>query len=682
MKVSSATKALCIAAGLCISLGPSAIGFAQSNPGIQLSDLDRKADPCNDFYEYSNGTWRAQNPIPASMDRWSRRWKAGEENKDQLRDLLNDISSHPAPKSSPAQLIGDFYAACTNEKAIDAEGSKPVVPLLRKVTAIKSATDLQNVLIELQAVGVAVPFGIGSAQDIHDPQNVIADVGAGGLGLPDRDYYLKPEKRFADARAGYLEHVARIFELAGFSSDESKTNAQTVMAFETDLAKASLDNVALRDPAATDHKTSFDQLQKLTPHFDWSALYRSANLTPAPLNVDQPEFLKEVERKFTATPLAAWKTYLEWQLLHNFAEALSSQFQDADFAFYSKRLAGVGELKPRATRCAEQTDGALGEALGQEYVKKYFPPAAKARATEMIHNIIAAMHDTIEDADWMTPETKSKALEKLITLNVKVGYPDKWKDYSSINITRSDYFADVVATSKFAVTDNLSRIGKPVDRGLWGMTPPTSNAYYNPPMNEIVFPAGILQPPAFSVNAPDAANYGAIGVVIGHEISHGFDDQGAQFDAQGRFNNWWNAEDRKRFQERTGCVVRQFDGYAIDGDSSIHINGKLVLGESIGDLGGVKIAYRAFQKAQQGKPPAPVIDGFTPDQQFFIAWGQFRGDETRPETQKLMVQGDPHPVAKYRVIGPLSNFPPFAQAFSCKTDAAMVRPEKERCTVW
>jgi putative endopeptidase len=687
MKVLSATKVLCVAAGLCLSFGPVAAGFAQSssqssNPGIQVSDLDRKADPCNDFYEYSNGTWRTQNPIPASMDRWSRRWKAGEANKDQLRDLLDDISSHPAPKSSPAQLTGDFYAACTNEKAIDAVGSKPVVPLLHKVRDIQSATDLQNVLIELQGVGVAVPFGIGSTPDIHDPANVIADVGAGGLGLPDRDYYLKPEKRFANARAGYLVHVAKIFELGGFSSEEAKANAQTVMAFETDLAKASLDNVALRDPNSTDHKMTFDQLQKLTPHFDWSAFYRSANLTPAPLNVDQPEFMKEVERKFTATPLAQWKVYLQWQVLHNFAEAMSTQFQDADFAFYSKQLAGVGELKPRATRCAEQTDGALGEALGQEYVKRYFPPAAKARATEMIHNIIAAMHDTIEDADWMTPETKGKALEKLTTLNVKVGYPDKWKDYSSVNITRDDYFADVVATTKFAIADDHSHIGKPVNRGLWGMTPPTSNAYYNPSMNEIVFPAGILQPPAFSVDAPDAANYGAIGVVIGHEISHGFDDQGAQFDAQGRLNNWWNAEDRKRFQERTSCVVRQFDGYTIDGDSSIHINGKLVLGESIGDLGGVKIGYRAFQKAQQGKPPAPVIDGFTPDQQFFVAWGQFRGDETRPETQKLMVQGDPHPVAKYRVIGPLSNFPPFAKAFSCKADSAMVRPEKERCTVW
>jgi endothelin-converting enzyme/putative endopeptidase len=340
----------------------------------------------------------------------------------------------------------------------------------------------------------------------------------------------------------------------------------------------------------------------------------------------------------------------------------------------------VGELKPRPTRCAEQTDALLGEALGQEYVKRYFPPEAKARATEMVTNILAAMHDTIEGAEWMTPETKKKAVEKLSTVKVKVGYPDKWKDYSSVAITRDGYFADVLAVERFQVADDRAKIGKPVNRDLWGMTPPTSNAYYNPLLNEIVFPAGILQPPAFSVDVTDAVNYGAIGVVIGHEISHGFDDQGAQFDAQGRLQNWWSPEDLKQFQAKTACVAKQFDGYTVaDG---IHINGKLVLGESIGDLGGVKIAYLAFQKSLQGKPAAPTIDGFTPVQQFFIAWGQFRGDETRPETQKRMVQGDPHPVAKFRVLGPLSNYPPFAETFGCKAGSAMVRPESERCVVW
>jgi putative endopeptidase len=657
-----------------------ASGHAEDLKGIETSDLDRKTDPCTDFYEFSNGTWRAQNPIPSSMDRWSRRWKAGEANKDDLRIVLDDISSHPATKGSPAQLAGDFYVACTNQEAIDAAGVKPLLPLLEQVSSIKNPADLQDVVIALQTDGVQVPFNLASSPDVHAPQNVIADVGAGGLGLPDRDYYLKPEKRFVDAREGYLLYVAKIFELAGSSPADAKASAETVMTFETALAKASLDNVTLRDPSASDHKMTFAQLQQLTPHFDWAAYYRSAKLSPADLNVDEPEFMKEVERQFASTDIPDWKTYLRWQVLNAYAARLSTPFESASFDFYKKQLAGVAEPKPRPTRCAEQTDRALGEALGQEYVKRYFPPEAKARATEMVTNIIAAMHDTIEGADWMTAETKKKAVEKLSRLNVKVGYPNKWQAYSGVVISRDSYFGDVLATTQFRIADDRAKIGKPVDRDLWGMTPPTSDAYYNAVLNEIVFPAGILQPPAFSVHATDAVNYGAIGVVIGHEISHGFDDEGAQFDAEGRLNNWWNAEDLNRFHEKTACVARQFDSYTIDG--GIHINGKLVLGESIGDLGGVKIAYLAFQKSLQGKPPAPTIDGFTPDQQFFIAWGQFRGDETRPETQKMMVQGDPHPVAKYRVLGPLSNFQPFAQAFSCNAKSAMVRSDEDRCVVW
>jgi putative endopeptidase len=399
------------------------------------------------------------------------------------------------------------------------------------------------------------------------------------------------------------------------------------------------------------------------------------------MNVDQPEFMAEVERQLTSTPIEQWKVYLRWQLLNTWADNLSQPFVDVHFGFYQSQLAGVSELKPRATRCAEETDALLGEALGQEYVKRYFPPEAKERAKVMVGNILSAMHDTIESLDWMTPDTKQKALEKLSTFNVKIGYPDKWKDYSSVKIDRERYFADAVAASRFLVADDHSTINKPVDRGRWGMTPPTSNAYYNPLLNEIVFPAGILQPPAFSMHYSDAVNYGAIGVVIGHEISHGFDDQGAQFDGTGKLNNWWTPADLTKFQAKTACVVKQFDGFKIDGPDDIHINGKLVLGESIGDLAGLKIAYRAFKKTAQGQS-TEKIDGFTPDQQFFIAWGQFRGDETREETQKLMVQGDPHPVAKYRVLGPMSNFPPFAAAFECKPGAPMTRPDTERCVVW
>jgi putative endopeptidase len=659
---------------------PSKSLAQQALQGIEVADLDPKADPCRDFYDYSNGTWRARNPIPASMDRWSRRWAAGETNKDQLKQILDEVSAKPNnPKGSVDQLTGDFYAACTNETAINQAGVKPLQPLLGEVDGIHDRQSLSAAISALQGANVQVPFAFGSNPDVHAPQNVIADVGASGLGLPDRDYYLKPEKRFADARAEYLVHIQKMFQLAGASEKDAVHDAQVVMTMETALAKASFDNVKLRDPNASDHKMSFDDLEKLTPDFNWKAYYVSANLSPAPLNVDQPEFMKETERQLTATSLADWKIYLRWHVLNTFADSVSKPFVDEDFNFSSRQLAGVGELKPRATRCAEQTDRLLGEALGQEYVKRYFPPEAKQRATELVNNILAEMHDVIEGADWMTPATKQKAIEKLSAVSVKVGYPDHWKDYSSIDVQRGAYFHDVLGAMRFGVADDRSQIGKPLDRSRWGMTPPTSNAYYSDELNEIVFPAGILQPPAFSVHSTDAVNYGAIGTVIGHEISHGFDDKGSEFDALGRLQNWWKADDREKFDAKTSCVAKQFDGYTIDG--SIHINGKLVLGESIGDLGGVKIAYRAFQKASD-RHPEPTIDGFTPNQQFFIAWGQFRGDATRPETEKLMVQGDPHPVAKFRVIGPLSNFPPFADAFSCKAGSAMVRPESQRCVVW
>ncbi len=650
--------------------------------GIELSDMDRKAQPCDDFYDFANGSWRAQNPIPASMERWSRRWQAGEMNKDQLRVILDEVSAQPGQaKGSPGQVSGDFYAACKDVKAVDLAGMKPVQGMLDAITAIHDRAGVEKEIGELQAVALMAPFQFYGSPNQHQPNEVIAEVSAGGLGLPDRDYYLKPEKRFADARAGYLVYVAKIFRLSGASEADARQKADTVMSFETALAKASLDNVALRDPHATDHVMGFNDFAKTTPHFDWAAFYRRAGVAQGSVNVDQPVFMAEMDRRLASTPPAEWKTYLAWQVLNGEAMSLSQGFVDAHFDFYQKQLAGVGELKPRATRCAEQVDGVLGEASGQEYVKRYFPPQAKQRAQTMVANIIAAMHDTLEGLDWMAPATKQRALEKLATLRVKIGYPDKWKDYSSVTITRGDYFADVIAASRFDVADNWSTIGKPVDHGRWEFSPPTSDASYNPVANEITFPAGILQPPAFSLGATDAVNYGAIGVVIGHEISHGFDDQGSQFDAAGKLDNWWTMADLAKFKAKTGCVVKQFNGFSIDGDPSVHINGNLVLGESIADLAGVKIAFLAFKKTAQGQSDVR-IDGFTPDQQFFIAWGQFRGDETRPETQKMMVQGDPHPVAKYRVLGPLSNFAPFATAFGCKAGSAMTRPADERCVVW
>jgi len=667
--------------GLMIAMLMGQRGFSQSLHSVEINDLDRKADPCDDFFQFANGTWRANNPIPASMTRWSRRWQAGENAKDRLHEILEAaVAEKNAAKGSTDQLIGDYYGACMDESRVNARGIEPIKPLFARIDAAKDMAALQSVIAELHSVLVATPFAMGSQPDPHKPSMVLADIGASGLSLPDRDYYLKPEPRFKEAREKYLAHVSAMFKLAGWDDKTASAGAQTVMAMETKLAEASLDNVALRDPSNTDHNTTFVQLQAMAPHFDWTNYFKSKQIpTDVDLNVDQPKFLAEVDRQIQQTPLADWKVYLKWQLLDSVAGSLSAPFVEENFAFNGKYLGGATEMKPRWKRCAEQEDQLLGEALGKKYVEKYFPPEAKARMQEMVRNLLAAMRDDILTRPWMSDDTKEKAMAKVATFNPKIGYPDKWKDYSHVEIRRDAYFEDMIAGRKFVEQDDRSLIGKPVDRGRWGMTPPTSDAYYNPLLNEIVFPAGILQPPAFDVNAVDAVNYGAIGVVIGHEISHGFDDEGAQFDFLGRLRNWWTDADLKNFQARGACVADQFDHYFIEKD--IHHNGKLVLGESIGDLGGAKIAYLAYQKSLEGKPRPADVDGFTPEQQFFIAWGQFRGDAIRPEAARLMVQSDPHPIAKYRVIGPLSNLPEFQKAWSCKADAAMVRGEK-RCDVW
>jgi len=669
--------------------GPLALCAAGTLPGaddkplqgIELSDMNRSVEACSDFYEFANGAWRAKNPIPPEMPRWSRRWAAGEASKDRLKGILEEAAAAKnPPKGSVDQLIGDFYGACMDEAEIDRLGVTPLDPLRAAIRGLKTAADVAGMITKFQGIAIPVPFGVAGGSDNHSPNDVIAQVFASGLGLPDRDYYVKTEPRFQEAREKYLVHVAKTFELAGSGAADAKAAAATVMRMETDLAKASLDNVALRDPSATDHKMTMPELQKLTPRYDWSAALRALDVPAGDVNVAEPKFLQEVDRQLSTVPVKDWQTYLEWQLLDAASPSLSKPFVEENFAFNGAYLAGQQQMKPRWKRCAESADRLLGEALGKKYVEKYFPPEAKARMQEMVKNLRLAMKETIEGLDWMSAETKKRALEKLSTFNPKVGYPDRWKDYSAVAITRASYWDDVLAGRRFNVRDNLATIGKPVDRGRWGLTPPTSDAYYNPLLNEIVFPAGILQPPAFSLTANDAVNYGAIGVVIGHEISHGFDDQGAQYDAQGRLQNWWSDEDLKKFQEKTACVVGQFDAY--EAAPGVHHKGKLVAGESIGDLAGARIAYRAFQIAQKGKPPLPDVDGFTPDQQFFIAWGQFRGDAVRPETARLMAQGDPHPIGKFRVIGPLSNLPEFQKAFGCKPGSPMVRPEAERCDVW
>jgi putative endopeptidase len=657
--------------------------FAQTptQHGIQTGDLDRKCDPCTDFPQFTTGTWHKDNPIPAYMDRWSRRWRAGEESKDQLKNILEEVSRRTDwPIGSAEQLIGDYYGSCMDEAQINKLGIGPAQPTLDEIRGMKSTADLEKMILRLNEQQVFAPFGVASQADYHEPAQTIAFVFANGLGLPDRDYYLKSEARFQEAREKYLVHVSNMFKLAGYDAKAAEAASKTVFEFEKKLAENSLDNVALRDPRNTDHKMSFAEFSKLAPAMNWDAYFAAGKISRADLNVSEPKFMQEVNRQLQETPLEQWKTYLTWQFLNANADALSEDFVIENFAFNSKYLSGRTEMKPRWKRCAESTNLYLGDAVGKKYVEKYFPPESKARAQEMVANIIAAMHDTIEGLTWMGPETKKKALEKLSTLNTKIGYPDKWKDYSAIKISRDSYWNNLLAVERWnTIDDDWALAGKPTDRSRWGMSPSTSDAYYNDLLNEIVFPAGILQPPAFDLYAVDAVNYGSIGVVIGHEISHGFDDQGSKFDAQGRLSNWWTPEDRKRFDDKAECVAHQFDGYFIE--PNIHHEGKLVLGESIGDLGGVKLAYLAFQKAKK-QHEAPTLDGFTPNQQFFIAWGQFRSDEIRPETQRKMVQGDPHPIAKYRVIGPLSNTPEFAQAFGCKAGSAMVRPAAERCEVW
>ena len=649
---------------------------------VDVTDLDRKVDPCSDFYEFANGTWRANHAIPPTMVRWSKRWESGETTKDKLKVVLDAAQQDKtAAKGSTEQIIGDYYGSCMDETRVNARGIEPLKKWFAEIDAVKDTGGLQPVISDLHDIMITAPFNLTASTDRHKPTWVLADVGASGYSLPDRDYYLKPDARFREAREKYVEHITRMFTLIGWDQKSSAAGAQTVMAMETKFAEASLDNVSLRDPSATDHNTTFAQLQTVAPHFDWVDYFKHNQLAQdVDLNVDEPKFMQEFDRQLQQTSLPDWKIYFKWQVLNSSAEALSSPIVEEDFAFFGKYLRGQAEIKPRWKRCVESTDQLLGEALGKKYTEKYFPPEAKARAQEMVRNILAAMRDDILSRPWMSDDTKERGMAKIATFNPKIGYPDKWKDYSKVDIRRDAFFEDYLSSRHFVVEDDHATIGKAVDRGRWGMTPPTSNAYYNPLWNEIVFPAGILQPPGFDVNAVDAVNYGSIGVVIGHEISHGFDDQGAKYDYLGRLRNWWTDNDLKQFQQRGACVVDQFENYFIE--PGVHHNGKLVLGESIGDLGGAKVAYLAFQKSLEGKPRPPDIDGFTPEQQFFIAWAQWRGDAIRIEEQRVMMQSDPHPIGKYRVIGPLSNLPEFQQAFSCKAEAAMVRPPDKLCEVW
>jgi len=650
---------------------PGGWGFATGN-------LDRSCKPCDDFYQFAMGGWMKSNPIPPEFPNWGSFIVLADRNQVSMRGILEDAAKANAPANSNQQKIGDLYASCMDTAAIDAVGLKPLAADLAAIEKLKDPTELQPLIGRLQQTGNGYLFGFDSTQDLDDSTQVIAEVGQGGLGLPDRDYYTRNDEKSKQLRTDYVAHVAKMLVLAGDSQEKADAEAQIVINFETTLANASMSRVQLRDPHAVWHKMTIPELEALAPSWPWEAYFRQRNSpTFSAINVEQPNFFKEANRLLTATPLEQWKSYLRWHLIHARAGELSEPFVQENFSFYGMKLSGSKQIQPRWKRCVQSVNRNLGEALGQVYVEKYFPPEAKAHAREMVMNLIGALKSDIPALSWMGAETKKEALQKLQAFQIKIGYPDKWRNYSALSVDRSGYLANVQRAVEFENARDLHKIGKPVDRTEWGMTPPTVNAYYNPTMNEIVFPAGILQPPFFDPKADDAVNYGGMGAGIGHEITHGFDDSGSQFDGQGNLREWWSKDDRKTFNDRSACVQQQFDGYEVE--PGLHENGKLVLGESIADLGGLAISYAAYEKSIEGKRPQD-LDGFTPEQRFFLGWAQVWGANLRPEFARLMANSNEHPVPQFRVNGPLSNMEIFAKAFGCKKGDAMVR--EKACKIW
>jgi predicted metalloendopeptidase len=656
---------------------------AQQAPssGIDRSALDPTCKPCQDFWRYANGGWIDKNPIPARYPSWGVFQQLAQENRERLKVILEAAEADKSAKpGSDEQKIGDLYASCLDTGSIDTLGDQPLKPDLDRVAAIKSTADLKAALVALERVGRIGPFGLGATQDYKSSRETIAAIYAGGLSLPDRDYYLKDDPRSKQIREEFTKHVAKMLELAGDAPETAAGEAATVMSFETALAQATLTRVERRNPYNTYHRMGLDGLAGLAPNFDWKALLQEFDLPGStPVDVTEPEFLKAFSHQLDAVPLADWKTWLRWRLFDDAASDLAKPFRDEDFYFNRTVLTGAKEQPPRWETCTTTVDRSLGDALGRRFAEKYFPPRSKQRMTELVANLRATLGEELAAASWLDPETRKNAAAKLDAFYAKIGYPDKWRDYSAVTITRKSYFDDVRAASLNNRLYRLSKIGKPFDRNDWGMTPPTVNAYYNPTRNEIVFPAGILQPPFFDPDADDAVNYGAIGAVIGHEMGHGFDDQGSKFDANGNLKNWWTPDDRKKFDERAACVIDQFNN--IDVGGGLHHNGKLVVGEAMGDLGGLTLAYRAYHRSLNGKE-APVIDGFTGDQRFFLAFARVWAGLYRPEAVRLQLSTNPHPLPKYRTDATLENMPEFRKAFHCQAGDPMVRPPDKQCKLW
>ena len=672
---------LCFASLAVVAAGVATAGDYRTNErGLDRRNLDTATDACVDFYQYANGNWLALNPIPDEYSSWGISHEMYERNLALLRQIMEEAADANASKGTNQQKVGDFWYTGMDTEKIESQGLAPLKADLERVEAIAGVEDVAAMVRDLHAEGVSVLFDQGIFQDLKNSEQYLYYAVQGGLGLPDRDYYTREDEESAKLREQYVAHVSTMLQLMGHTEEQASSSAASILELETRLAKASLTNVELRDPANYYHIETLKSADEATPNFSWSRYFERLGLEGMEsFSYAQPDFFAEMNALLAAADLDTWKAYLRWNLINNFSPYLSAAFVDQDFEFYGKTLRGTEELQPRWKRVVARTSSSLGEALGQVYVEQAFPPQTKARADKMIEDLQSTVATRIQNLDWMTDETKAQALAKLAAFNSKIGYPDQWRDYSKLDIERQSYVANVRAADAFEMRRNLDKIGQPIDRNEWGMSPQTINAYYSPVMNEIVFPAAIMQPPMFDGEADDAINYGGMGSVIGHEFMHGFDDKGSQFDAQGNMENWWTDEDRQHFDERTKILVDQFGGFVAVDD--LHVNGELTLGENIGDLAGLTMAFYALQTALEGNNPGE-IDGFTPEQRFFLSWAQGWRKSYRPEALKLQVNTDPHSPAKFRVNGPLANMPEFAAAFGCKEGDPMALPADQRAEIW
>jgi putative endopeptidase len=653
--------------------------MSQNEHGIKPDYMDTTANPGVDFNQYANGGWIARTEIPPEYPRWGAFLMLAESTLVRCHDLLKAAAARTdAPAGSVEQMVGDFFHAAMDEAKIEADGVTPLEAEFKRIAAIRSRRSLADALAQLHLYGINALFSFGSGTDFDNSSQVIAHAVQGGLGLPDRDYYLEADN--AELRDKYVAHVQRMFELLGERKHDARRHAQAVLSFETALAAASMSKVERRDPDNLRNKMTVDQFADLFAGFPVRRYFEKLG-APAfdTLNVMQPNFFRGASALLD-TPLWKIKAYLRWNLIRAASSYLSSAFVTENFEFYGKTLTGSKEQKPRWKRAIGMVNGSLGEALGQLYVAKHFPPEAKARMLELVANIKEALAEAINAADWMSDETRRNALIKLGTFEAMIGYPDKWTDYSGLTIDRKSLIGNELRTSEFENRHDLQKIGKPVDRTEWGMAPQTVNAYYSPQKNQIVFPAAILQPPFFDAEADDAANYGGIGVVIGHEITHGFDDKGCKYDEVGNVRNWWTAEDHARFSARVQIIIEQFNGFTVSGGKSV--NGKLVAGEASSDLGGVRLGIRALKKVleQTGRR---TINGFTDEQRFFLAFAQLWAGKATPEYEQMQVATDPHPPGKYRVNGTLAHVPEFAAAFGMKEEECpLLLPPDKRCQIW